>query len=125
MGTSCDAQVLHAIYHSMWRLSIERDTRRLADLLDDSFVLVHMTGRHQSKAEFLASVGSGELAYFDEVEESCVTHADEDTATLAGKSLVEASPFGSGRSWWRLRLDIDFVRRDGRWLMRRSVASMY
>jgi hypothetical protein len=109
----------------MWRLSIERDTRRLADLLDDSFVLVHMTGRHQSKAEFLASVGSGELAYFDEVEESCVTHADEDTATLTGKSLVEASPFGSGRSWWRLRLDIDFVRRDGRWLMRRSVASMY
>ena len=39
-----DAQVIHALYHSMYRFMIERDVKRLDALLDDSFVLVLMTG---------------------------------------------------------------------------------
>ena len=120
-----DAQVVHALYHSMYRFMIERDVERLGALLDDSFVLVHMTGRRQGKREFLQCVADGTLAYFDEVEESCPVHVAGDRAKLVGKSLVEASPFGAGRSTWRLQQEIDLVRCDGRWLMTRAVASMY
>jgi len=121
------AQVIHALYHSMYRFMIARDTNRLAALLDGAFVLVHMTGRRQDKAEFLRCVADGTLAYFDEVEESVVCHVEPDGvhATLTGKSLVEASPFGIGRSTWRLRQDIDLVLRDGRWLMLEARASSY
>ncbi|MBO7702392.1 MAG: nuclear transport factor 2 family protein [Eggerthellaceae bacterium] len=122
---SNDAQVIHALYHSMYRFMIARDVERLGALLDDSFVLVHMMGRRQGKAEFLRCVADGTLAYFDEVEESCPVHVDGDKATLLGRSLVEASPFGASRSTWRLEQDISLERRDGRWLMTRSVASMY
>ncbi|MBQ6523247.1 MAG: nuclear transport factor 2 family protein [Atopobiaceae bacterium] len=124
MPTS-DAQVIHALYHSMYRFMIERDVERLGALLDETFVLVHMTGRRQGKQEFLQCVADGTLAYFDEVEESCPVHVAGDRAKLVGKSLVEASPFGAGRSTWRLQQEIDLVRRDGRWLMTRAVASMY
>jgi hypothetical protein len=120
-----DAQVIHALYHSMYRFMIERDVKRLGALLDDSFVLVHMTGRRQGKAEFLRCVADGTLAYYDEVEESCPVRVRGDRAQLVGRSLVEASPFGSGRSTWRLQQEIDLVRREGTWLMTRSVASMY
>ncbi|MBR1829626.1 MAG: nuclear transport factor 2 family protein [Atopobiaceae bacterium] len=120
-----DAQVIHAMYHCMYRFMIERDVERLGKLLDDSFVLVHMTGRRQSKQVFLRCVANGMLAYFDEVEESCPVHVDGDKATLVGRSLVEASPFGAGRTTWRLEQEISLVRRQGRWLMTRSVASMY
>ncbi|MBQ9007291.1 MAG: nuclear transport factor 2 family protein [Atopobiaceae bacterium] len=120
-----DAQVIHAMYHSMYRFMIERDVERLGELLDDSFVLVHMTGRRQSKQVFLRCVANGVLAYFGEVEESCPVHVDGDKATLVGRSLVEASPFGAGRTTWRLEQEISLVRRQGRWLMTRSVASMY
>ena len=122
---STDAQVIHALYHSMYRFMIERDTERLGALLDDSFVLVHMTGRRQGKREFLRCVADGTLAYFDEAEESCSVHVDGDAATLVGKSLVEASPFGARRSAWRLRQDMDLVRRNGAWLIACSTASGY
>ena len=123
--TGNDAQVIHALYHSMYRFMIERDVERLGELLDDSFVLVHMTGRHQGKREFLRCVADGTLAYFDEVEESCPVHVEGDRATLVGRSLVKAAPFGMGRSTWRLEQEITLVRRHGRWLMTLAVASMY
>ena len=120
-----DAQVVHALYHSMYRFMIERDVDRLGALLDDSFVLVHMTGRRQGKQEFLRCVADGTLAYFDEVEESCLVHVDGDRATLVGQSLVEASPFGTRRSTWRLQQEISLRKRGEDWLMTRAVASMY
>ena len=122
---SNDAQVIHAMYHSMYRFMIQRDVERLGALLDDSFVLVHMTGRRQGKREFLRCVADGTLAYFDEVEESCPVRVDGDRATLVGRSLVEASPFGARRSTWRLEQEISLARKDGQWLMTRAVASMY
>ena len=120
-----DAQVVHALYHSMYRFMIERDVDRLGALLDDSFVLVHMTGRRQGKQEFLRCVADGTLAYYDEVEDSCPVRVDGDRASLVGRSLVEASPFGAGRSAWRLEQEIELIKRDGRWLMTRAVASTY
>lgn len=123
--TGNDAQVIHALYHSMYRFMISRDIERLGALLDDSFVLLHMTGRRQSKQEFLQCVADGTLAYYDEMEESCPVHVNGDVAQLVGESLVEASPFGARRSTWRLRQEITLARRDGRWLMTKAVASMY
>ena len=121
---SNDAQVIHAMYHSMYRFMIERDVERLGTLLDESFVLVHMTGRRQGKQEFLRCVADGTLAYYDEVEESCPVRVDGDVAQLVGKSLVDASPFGTRRSPWRLEQEITLVKRDGRWRMTRSVDAM-
>ena len=120
-----DAQVVHAIYQSMYRFMVERDTKRLAALLDDSFTLTHMTGMRQSKQDFLHSIDCGDLRYFSAIEESCPVHVDGDTATARGRSLVEASPFGMRRSTWRLQQDLAFVKRDGHWLISSSVASTY
>ena len=120
-----DVQVIHALYRSMYRFMIDRDVERLGAFLDDTFVLVHMTGRCQVKEEFLRCVADGTLAYFDEVEESCSAHVEGNRATCIGRSLVDASPFGAERSTWRLEQEISFVRNDGAWLMTRSVASMY
>lgn len=125
MTTSKDALVIHAMYSSMYRFMIERDVERLGALLDDSFVLVHMTGRRQGKREFLRCVADGTLAYYDEVEESCRVYVDGDTAIMVGRSLVEASPFNARRATWRLEQEISLVRRGDQWLMTRSVASMY
>lgn len=122
---SKDAQTVHAIYRSMYRFMIERDVDRLGALLGDDFLLVHMTGRCQPKEEFLKSVRSGELRYYSETEESFLVRVEGTSATALGKSLVEASPFGAGRSFWRLQQELTLAKRDGEWLITRSVASMY
>ena len=120
-----EASLIHALYHSMYRFMIERDIKGLGALLDDTFVLVHMTGRRQGKEEFLRCVADGTLAYFDEMEESCPVRVRGDRAQLVGRSLVEASPFGASRSTWRLQQEIDLVKKDGAWFMTKAVASMY
>ena len=126
-GVSREAQVVHAVYRSMYRFMIDRDVARLAALLDDSFVLVHMTGLRQPKAEFLRCVADGSLRYFGEDEKSVVVHVAPDGthATCTGKSLVDAAPFGARRSTWRLRQDIDLGRRDDVWLITEACASAY
>lgn len=124
---SSEAQVIHALYHSMYRFMVAQDIEHLGALLDSSFVLVHMTGLRQPKEEFLRCVADGSLRYFAEDEESVVVHvsADGRHATMTGKSLVDASPFGSRRSTWRLRQDIDLVCKEGTWLMTEARANMY
>ena len=126
-SVSREAQVVHAVYRSMYRFMIDRDVARLAALLDDSFVLVHMTGLRQPKAEFLRCVADGSLRYFVEDEESVAVHIAPDGthATCTGKSLVDAAPFGARRSTWRLQQDIDLVKRNGTWVMTEARASAY
>ena len=113
------------LYAAMYRAMIEKDSRTLTEILDDSFVLVHMTGMKQSKAEFIRAVSGGVLNYFSEHTESITAEVHDDTAQLTGKSRVDAAVFGGGQHTWPLRLDIALVRRNGEWKITRAEASTY
>ena len=44
-----DRNDIEQVYHEMYRAMVGKDRAELERLHDDSFVLVHMTGMHQSK----------------------------------------------------------------------------
>lgn len=113
-------------YLEMYRTMIEKDSIGMTAILDDSFVLVHMTGMRQSKKEFIHAVLNGTLNYYSaEHEEIRLLAADDDKVTLVGKTRVNAAVFGGGRHTWPLQQDIDLVRRHGRWLIAQARASTY
>ena len=62
----------------MYRAMIEKDGAALAKLLDESFVLVHMTGMRQNKQAFIRAVENGTLNYFSEDlrETKTIVHND-------------------------------------------------
>lgn len=114
-----------AAYIEMYRAMIAKDIPALSTVLDESFVLVHMTGMRQPKAAFLKAVENGTLNYASAEHDSMEVTINGDHAALIGKSRVHAAVFGGGWHTWRLEQDLTLIRKDDRWLITLSEASTY
>ena len=108
-------------YLEFYRASIAKDLPALRGLLDDSFVLVHMTGMRQNKQEFIQAVGNGTLNYYAAQHEHIRIHE----AQLTGQSRVSAAVFGGGRHTWRLQLQMRLIQKNDCWLAGATAASTY
>lgn len=120
-----DRELCQAAYQEMYRAMIAKDIPALSRVLDESFVLVHMTGMRQPKAAFLKAVGNGTLNYASAEHDSMEVTVHGETAALVGKSQVRAAVFGGGWHTWQLRQDLQLVKKSDRWLITCSVASTY
>ena len=120
-----DTQLIQEQYRKMYDAMIRKDEVTLSAVLDDSFVLVHMTGMRQNKAAFLRAVMDGTLNYFSARHENMPVSVNGNTATITGQSYVAAAVFGGGKHNWRLQQRITLIKKDGTWLMTQAVASTY
>ena len=132
-----DIQLIREAYIRMYEGMITKDEAILRDVLDDSFVLVHMTGMRQSREEYIGAILNGTLNYYSAKHENMPVEISSDgTAVLTGQSYVAAAVFGGGRSIaaavfgggrsnWRLQQKCSFKKVDGAWKITRSVASTY
>lgn len=119
-------EALRQCYLDMYRAMLDKDSTGLEKVLDDSFVLIHMTGMRQSKKEFISAVSDGTLNYYTaEHEEIVLSDVAGDRAFLSGKSWVSAAVFGGGRYTWHLQQELELVRRDNRWFIMEARASTY
>ena len=112
-------------YRAMYSAMIAKDGVALNKLLDDSFVLVHMTGMRQSKHAFIQAVQNGTLNYYSEKLHDVTVQESGKTARFTGKSYVNAAVFGGGKHTWHLQLDMQFVHVNGEWLITQAVASTW
>lgn len=120
-----DKEFLTASYNEMYRCMIEKDVQGLEKLLDDTFILIHMTGRKQNKTEYLQHIRDGILNYYSAEHDNIIVNINGNTAILRGQSRVAAAVFGGGRSMWNLQLDIEYVNKNNKWLQTRVAASTY
>ena len=120
-----EQETLTERYRAMYRGMLQKDAALLREVLDDSFILVHMTGMRQSKQQYIAAILNGTLNYYSEQTEAVDVTIQGDTARLVGKSKVSAAVFGGGRHTWRLRLAMNAVKRDEHWYFTGAEASAY
>jgi ketosteroid isomerase-like protein len=120
-----DEQLIRDVYTWMYEGMIAKDASILREVLDDSFVLVHMTGMRQPKEAFIKAVLNGMLNYFSAEHENMPVKISGDTAVLTGQSYVAAAVFGGGRHNWHLQQKCSLKKTDGVWKITRSVASTY
>ena len=120
-----EKELIRSIYKQMYEGMISKDETLLREVLDDSFVLVHMTGMQQSKEEFISAVMNGTLNYFSGRQESLTVEQSGDTAVMIGRSVVAAAVFSGGKHTWRLQQKCDMKKADGKWRITRSVVSTY
>ena len=120
-----DKAVITNLYHDMYTAMINKDEAKLAQILHDDFVLIHMTGMHQAKNEYINAIAHGVLNYYTEDTDNVIISVNSNTAELIGRSRVNAAVFGGGRHTWRLQLDISLVKNGDNWLMTHAEASMY
>lgn len=120
-----DETKIKKCYRQMYQAMTEKDMDTLSEVLDDSFVLVHMTGMRQSKEAFLRAVGNGTLNYYSADHESIQVRQSGDQAALVGQSRVLAAVFGGGRHSWRLQQKIALTKQNDVWRMTLAEASTY
>lgn len=120
-----DETKIKKCYRQMYQAMTEKDLDTLSEVLDDSFVLVHMTGMRQSKEAFLRAVGNGTLNYYSADHESIQVRQSGDQAALVGQSRVLAAVFGGGRYSWRLQQKIALTKRNDVWRITLAEASTY
>ena len=120
-----DKELVRKLYIDLCEASINKDLIKLGEILSDDYVLVHMTGMKQTKEDYLDSVKSGELSYFESKHESIDVNVNGDDATIIGKTKTLASQFGASKSWWNLRQDLKAKKIDGKWILMYSKASSY
>ena len=120
-----DKEMIVNAYKKMYEGMIKKDEKILDEVLDDSFVLVHMTGMRQSKDAFIKAVMNGTLNYFSAEHGHMPIEISGDTAVLTGQSYVAAAVFGGGRSNWHLQQKCSLKKISGEWKITRSVASTY
>ena len=120
-----DKELVRKLYIDLCEASINKDLIKLGEILSDDYVLVHMTGMKQTKEDYLDSVKSGELSYFESKHESIDVNVNGDDATIIEKTKTLASPFGTSKSWWNLRQYLKAKKIDGKWILMYSKASSY
>ena len=124
MQMSEQQEIIRA-YERMYEGMITKDAGILDEVLDDSFVLVHMTGMRQSKEEFIKAVLNGTLNYYSAKHEHLPVQINGDTAVLKGQSCVCAAVFGGGKSYWHLEQLCRMKKKEGRWVIAHSTAGTY
>ena len=114
-----------AVYMRMYDGMIQKNADILQEVLDERFVLVHMTGMRQAKHAFIKAVLDGTLNYYSAEHEHMPVTIEGDTATLTGQSYVAAAVFGGGRSRWHLQQICKLEKTDGVWKITHSKAGTY
>lgn len=125
MQAKTDKEQIEALYREMYEAMVAKDTVTLNHVHADDFVLIHMTGMRQSKAEYIRAIADGTLNYYSAEHEEMNIAIKGNTATLTGKSRVTAAVFGGSRGTWRLRLRFTLEKQDGQWRFTSSQASTY
>ena len=116
---------IEVCYQQMYRGMVEKDRTLLSEVLDDTFVLIHMTGMRQSKETFIRAVENGTLNYYSADHQRMDTEIHGDTAELVGRSVVNAAVFGGGRNTWHLQLRLELIRTGGVWKVTEARAATY
>lgn len=120
-----DNEQIEALYQTMYRAMIAKDRQTLAQIHDDSFVLIHMTGLRQSKQDYIDSILDGTLNYYGKTDDGIDVRVHGEIAEMTGRSRVTASVFGGGKHTWRLALRFTLQRRPDGWKLTSASASTY
>ena len=123
--TMDDKQQIEQLYKQQYRAMIAKDIAALDSILDDSSVLVHMTGTHQPKKDYLREIKNGTLNYYSVEDDEISITVNGDKAEMTGKSRVNAAVYGGGRHTLILQIKSKLIKKDGRWSFIEQRASTY
>lgn len=119
-----DTYEVLAVVRQLAELMIERDTTAMNKILDNEYTLTHITGYVQPKAAWFEEVMKESMKYYSVKEVSINPTLNGNEAAVTVDNLVDASIWGS-RNTWRLRQQIALEKRNGNWIILRSIASIF
>lgn len=122
--TNNDKRLILDITRLLTELMIKKNTIGMNEILDGRFTLTHITGYLQSKNEWLSEIAAGRMNYYAYKEVMTWVHIDGNKATFTGQNLLDARIWDF-RNNWRLQLIMQLEKRNGKWVILKSVATTF
>ena len=96
---------------------IERDLEKLNELLEDNYTLTHMSGKTQTKDEYIGEIMDGTLNYYKSIiHNPIITIKEKDKAILKADVTLDAKVYGI-KGTWTLHSEQTMEKIDGNWFL--------
>jgi ketosteroid isomerase-like protein len=117
-----DKQKILAVYEQIDDAMVNKDTDTLDNILDDEYVLVHITGYHQPKQEWLEQIENEEMRYFKTIPQKTTITIDGNTAILTCDTKIDARIYGY-RNTWSMIMEMHFEKCGDNWYPLNAIAT--
>lgn len=124
MTTTNEETEILSVVRQLAELMIKRDTASMNTILDKDYNLTHLTGYVQPKAEWFDEVLKESMKYYSAKEVNHTVKTDGNKATVVVQNMVDARIWGS-RNNWRLQQTMQLEKRNGKWIILKSVATTF
>ena len=79
---------------------IEKDFEKLNELLEDNYTLTHMSGKTQTKDEYIGEIMDGTLNYYKSIiNNPIIMIKEKDKAILKADVTLDAKVYGMKGTW--------------------------
>lgn len=93
----------------------EADIEKMREIIAEETMFTHMSGRQQTREEYLADISRGRLRYFTIGIEDPVIEVDGDRASITFTSVLNANAYGA-RGTFRMHGTHHYEMREGDWI---------
>ena len=96
---------------------IEKDDEKLYENMDDNYILTHMSGKKQTKEEYITEIMNGTLNYYkSKIIHPQVSIIDETHARLIANVELDAKVYGI-KGTWTMNSNITMTKMDNKWFL--------
>lgn len=106
---------VYSAYVAINNAMIEKDRAAMERYFDEKLVFTHMSGKKQTREEFIGEIMDGTLNYFKVDTKDYSIRVDGDTAHMRVTHTLTAKVYGISGSW-TLGGENTYKRRDGIWV---------
>ena len=94
---------------------IEKDSDKLNEIICDNYTLTHMSGKTQTKQEFIDEIMDGTLNYFKStIDNPDITILEDNKAVFKADVTLDAKVYGM-KGTWTLHSRQTMEKIDGKW----------
>lgn len=106
---------VYATYQAINNAMIEKDRAAMERYFDENLTFTHMSGKKQTREEFISEIMDGTLNYFKVDTKDYSISVDGDTAHMKVTHTLTAKVYGISGSW-TLGGENTYKKRDGIWI---------
>ena len=119
-----DKKEIENIFKKENRAMVEQDLTALKEIIAPEAILTHITGAEQSRDEWLKQIKICRMRYKKSVLKRIVIQLiDDDHASAVVQNLVTARIYGFTNDWM-LQIANQLIKREGKWIITSSKASL-
>ena len=96
---------------------INKDEDKLYEIIDTSYTLTHMSGKVQTRQEYIEEIMDGTLNYYESIiMEPAIFICDDTHAKLSARVRLDAKVYGI-KGVWTLDTDVSLENIEGVWVL--------